>query len=384
MTIASGMVVANNYYNQPLLAEIATEFQVSETEVSKITVLTQLGYAFGLLMIIPLGDKLYRKKLILVDLIFVVISLIAMALSKELWMMSIASFFIGCTSVIPQLFVPMAADLSTAENRSQNIGMVMSGLLMGILLSRFIGGLVGDIWGWRSIYWGASMMMVICWIFIYKMLPEMKPNFKGNYLSLMKSVFHLAKTEPILQLASFRGAVSFASLCAVFTTLTFHLEQPPFEVGPSVAGTFGLIGAAGALGAAFVGKLNKLWSRHKIISVALFILLISWFFIYFLGNSYIGLIIGIILIDLGLQSSHIMNQSDYFAIKTPATSRLNTVYMVTYFIGGSFGSWLAAQAWGFAGWKGVCLVGGTFALLGLLSHLLLAKKISDLKKIEAE
>src|SRR5690606_34357564 len=118
-------------------------------------------------------------------------SLIAMALSKELWMMSIASFFIGCTSVIPQLFVPMAADLSTAENRSQNIGMVMSGLLMGILLSRFIGGLVGDIWGWRSIYWGASMMMVVCWIFIYKMLPEIKPNFKGNYLSLMKSVFHL-------------------------------------------------------------------------------------------------------------------------------------------------------------------------------------------------
>ncbi|WP_156306828.1 MFS transporter [Sphingobacterium endophyticum] len=384
MTIASGMVVANNYYNQPLLAEIASEFQVSETEVSKITVLTQLGYAFGLLMIIPLGDKLYRKKLILIDLIFVFISLIAMALSKELWMMSTASFFIGCTSVVPQLFVPMAADLSTSENRSQNIGMVMSGLLMGILLSRFIGGLVGDIWGWRSIYWGASIMMVICWIFIYKMLPEMKPNFKGNYLSLMKSVIHLAKTEPILQLASFRGAVSFASLCAVFTTLAFHLEQPPFEVGPSVAGTFGLIGAAGALGAAFVGKLNKSWSRHKIISVALFILLISWFFIYFLGNSYIGLIIGIILIDLGLQSSHIMNQSDYFAIKTPATSRLNTVYMVTYFIGGSFGSWLAAQAWGVAGWKGVCLVGGIFALIGLLSHLLLAKKVSHLKKIEAK
>ncbi|MFD1166228.1 MFS transporter [Sphingobacterium daejeonense] len=375
MTIVSGVVVANNYYNQPLLAEIAAEFKVTEAEVSKITVLTQLGYAFGLLMIIPLGDKLFRKKLILVDLVIVFLALIWMAISKELWMMSMASFFIGCTSVIPQLFVPMVADLSNSENRSQNIGMVMSGLLLGILLSRFIGGIVGDIWGWRSIYWGAATMMVVSWVFIYKMLPEMKPNFQGNYASLMKSVWHLATTEPILQLASFRGAVSFASMCAVFTTLAFHLEQPPFEVGPSIAGTFGLIGAAGALGAVLVGKLNKIWSRYKIITVSLIILLLSWGFIYFMGNTYIGLVIGIILIDLGLQSSHIMNQSDYFAIKTTATSRLNTVYMVSYFIGGSFGSWIAAQAWGVAGWPGVCIVGVTFALLGIGSHLLLGNKI---------
>ncbi|VTQ02500.1 MFS transporter [Sphingobacterium daejeonense] len=296
----------NNYYNQPLLAEIAAEFKVTEAEVSKITVFTQLGYAFGLLMIIPLGDKLFRKKLILVDLVIVFLALIWMAISKELWMMSMASFLIGCTSVIPQLFVPMVADLSNSENRSQNIGMVMSGLLLGILLSRFIGGIVGDIWGWRSIYWGAATMMVVSWVFIYKMLPEMKPNFQGNYASLMKSVWHLATTEPILQLASFRGAVSFASMCAVFTTLAFHLEQPPFEVGPSIAGTFGLIGAAGALGAVLVGKLNKIWSRYKIITVSLIILLLSWGFIYFMGNTYIGLVIGIILIDLGLQSSHIM------------------------------------------------------------------------------
>jgi len=376
MTVVSAVVVANNYYNQPLLAEMAAEFNVSEAEVSKITVLTQLGYASGLLLIIPLGDKLFRRKLILVDLVFVFLSLVWMALSKELWMMSIASFLIGFTSVIPQVFVPMVAELSNSDNRSQNIGMVMSGLLMGILLSRFIGGIVGDIWGWRSIYWGASIMMIVSWGFIYKMLPEIKPNFTGNYISLMKSVWNLAKSEPILQLASFRGAVSFASLCAVFTTLAFHLEEPPFEVGPSIAGTFGLIGAAGALGAAFIGRINKVWSRHKIITISLVILLISWFFIYFMGNTYIGLIIGIIMIDLGLQSSHIMNQSDYFAIKTTATSRLNTVYMVIYFIGGSLGSLLAAQAWGIAGWKGVCFIGATFALLGIASHLLLAKRVA--------
>ncbi|WP_312698279.1 MFS transporter, partial [Sphingobacterium mizutaii] len=200
MTVVSGVVVANNYYNQPLLAEMASEFQVSESAISKITVLTQLGYAFGLLMIIPLGDKLFRKKLILFDLILVFLALLWMALSRELWMISMASFLIGCTSVIPQLFVPMVADLSDSENRSQNIGMVMSGLLMGILLSRFIGGIVGDLWGWRSIYFGAASLMLVSWIFIYRMLPEMKPNFKGNYASLMKSVWVLAKSEPILQL----------------------------------------------------------------------------------------------------------------------------------------------------------------------------------------
>ncbi len=374
MCIVSGVVVANNYYNQPLLAEIASEFKVSEAEVSKITVLTQLGYAFGLLMIIPLGDKLYRKRLILIDLVFVFLALIWMAVAQELWMMAIASFLIGCTSVVPQLFVPMVADLSNEKNRSQNIGMVMSGLLMGILLSRFIGGIIGDIWGWRSIYWGASFLMVVSWFFILKMLPEMKPNFRGNYVSLMKSVWKLAKSQPVLQLASFRGAVCFASMCAVFTTLAFHLEQPPFEVGPSVAGSFGLIGAAGALAAAFVGKLNTIWSRHRILTISLGIILLSWGFIYFMGDSYIGLVIGIILIDLGLQSSHIMNQTDFFAIKTDATSRLNTVYMVSYFIGGSLGSWLAAQAWGMAGWTGVCIVGIGFAVLGLIAHLMLARR----------
>ncbi|SEG74021.1 MFS transporter [Sphingobacterium lactis] len=375
MTVVSGVVVANNYYNQPLLAEIANEFQVSEAAASRITVLTQLGYACGLLMIIPLGDKLFRKRLILVDLIFVMLALIWMALSDAIWMMAAASFLIGFSSVIPQLFVPMVADLSDEENRSSNIGMVMSGLLMGILLSRFIGGIVGDVWGWRSIYWGAAVMMVLSWGFIYRMLPEMKPNFKGNYGSLMKSVWDLARTQPILQLAAFRGAMSFASLCVVFTTLAFHLEQPPFEAGPSVAGSFGLIGAAGALAAAFVGRLNQHWSRNKIIAISLFLLLISWFFIYFLGNYYIGLVIGIVMIDLGLQASHIMNQSDYFAIKTPATSRLNTVYMVSYFIGGSFGSWVGGQAWSAAGWTGVCLVGVLFAVLGLVAHLLFANRL---------
>lgn len=373
MTILSGLVVANNYYNQPLLGLIAAEFQVSEGTVSKISVLTQLGYACGLLFIVPLGDKMLRKRLILTDLIFVVAALLVMAFAKTLWMLYVASFFIGVTSVIPQIFVPMAAELSSPEKKSGNIGLVMSGLLMGILLSRFFSGIVGDYFGWRAMFEIAAGMMVITWMLVYRFLPELRPNFQGSYGALMQSVWHFAKTERKLQVAAFRGAMGFGAMSAVFTTLVFHMEGAPFYAGASVVGSFGLIGAVGALAAAFVGRFNQRFSVYQLIYFSILILLSSWVFIYFGQHSYIGLIIGIILIDLGLQSSHIMNQTDYFSIPTQATSRLNTVYMVCYFIGGSLGTYLAAMAWQHMGWAGVCLVGTSFSILAFLAHLFFGK-----------
>lgn len=374
MAILSGLVVANNYYNQPLLGLIAEDLQVSEGSVSKIAMLTQIGYACGLLFIMPLGDKLWRKKLILIDLALVILALLYMAFAQNIWGLFVASFFIGATSVIPQLFVPIAAELSSPEKKSVHIGMVMSGLLMGILLSRFFSGIVGELWGWRTMFEIAAGMMVLAWILVYRYLPELQPNFKGSYASLMQSVWHLAKTQPVLQLASFRGAMSFGAMSAVFTTLVFHMEEAPFYAGSSVVGSFGLIGAVGALAAAFVGKLAQRFTRYQLIYYSLLILLLSWSFIYFGGYTYWGLIVGIILIDLGLQSSHIMNQADFFAIPTNATNRLNTVYMVNYFIGGSLGTYLGVMGWQYAGWTGVCIVGTTFSLLAFVAHLLLGKR----------
>lgn len=376
MAIISGLVVANNYYNQPLLALISSDLKVSESAASKISVLTQIGYAIGLLMIVPLGDKFLRKKLILVDLFLVFGSLVWMTFATELWMLYAASLLIGVTSVIPQLFIPIAAELSSDNEKSSNIGVVMSGLLLGILLSRFIGGIVGDVWGWRAMFGIAAGLMIIVWLAVYKMLPEMQPNFKGTYKELMRSVAHLAKTQPILQLAAFRGAMAFGSMCALFTTLVFHLEKPPFNAGASVAGSFGLAGAVGALAAARVGKLQKYLDINRIIVYALLIVLISWGFTYFAGETYWGLIVGVILVDLGVQSSHIMNQTNYFLIKTNAVNRLNTVYMVCYFIGGSLGTWLASIAWNYAHWDGVCVVGASFGLLALLAHVLFCNKVN--------
>lgn len=375
MAIISGLVVANNYYNQPLLALIASEFNIAESAAGKISVLTQIGYAAGLLLVVPLGDKLLRKRLILIDLILVIASLLWMTFARELWMLYVASLLIGATSVIPQLFVPIAAQLSNDREKSTNIGLVMSGLLLGILLSRFFGGIVGELWGWRSMFGIAAGIMVFVWFVIYKMLPEMHPNFKGSYKQLMLSVVELARTQPVLQLASFRGAMAFGSMSAVFTTLVFHMEQPPFSVGASVVGSFGLAGAVGALAAAKVGKLQSVIGTYRTILYSLLVLIGSWGFTFFAGETYWGLIVGVILLDLGVQGSHIMNQTDYFALKIEAVNRLNTVYMVFYFIGGSLGTWLASIAWQYAQWEGVCAVGATFGLLGLVAHLLFSRKI---------
>jgi len=221
----------------------------------------------------------------------------------------------------------------------------------------------------------AAGIMILVWIAVYKMLPELQPNFKGTYRELIKSVFYLAKTQPVLRLASFRGAMAFGSMCALFTTLVFHMEKPPFSAGSSVVGSFGLAGAVGALAAAKVGKLQRFLDLNRIISYSLLIVLGSWAFTFFAGETYWGLIVGVILVDLGVQSSHIMNQTNYSLIKSNAVNRLNTVYMVSYFIGGSLGTWIASLAWQYAEWSGVCFVGAAMANLALIAHLIFSNRI---------
>lgn len=377
MAIASGLVVANNYYIQPLLGLISDDLNITESQASNIAMITQIGYAAGLLFIVPLGDMIHRKKLILIDFIFIILALLGMALAKTYTFVLIFSFAIGFTSVMPQVFVPMAAEFSSPEKKTASIGMVMSGLLIGILLSRVFSGWVGDLWGWREMYYIAATIMLLLALIILLKLPDVAPNFNGKYSGLMLSVFKLARTQPVLQLAAFRGAMGFAAFSAFWTTLVFHLENPPFNAGAAVAGSFGIVGAIGALAAALVGRLTKILSPYRIILYALLLMLASWIIFYFKGYTYAGLITGVILIDLGLQSMHIMNQSAYFSLKVTATNRLNTVYMVSYFIGGSIGTFLAGLAWNHYQWTGVVATGTLFILLALMAHLLLDKKVEE-------
>lgn len=374
MTIATGMIVANNYYNQPLLGLMARDFGVPESRISNIAMLTQIGYAMGLLLLVPLGDRLERRRLILWDIVAIILSLAGMMLAPSVGWLFAASFLVGFTSIAPQLFVPMAAELSPKEKQSSAIGMVMSGLLVGILLSRVLSGFVGEYLGWKAMYGIAIGFMLVLGILIWRSLPDVQPNFTGSYAELMRSLVFLTRTQPVLRLAAFRGATAFAGFSAFWITLVFHLEEAPFHAGPSIAGSFGIIGAAGALAAAVVGRIAARTTPFRIILFAILIMLLSWGIFYVGGYTYIGLIVGIILIDLGLQSMHIMNQSSFFALRLNANNRLNTVYMVSYFIGGSTGTFVGAQAWKHYQWPGIVATGTVFCLITLVVHLCFAPK----------
>lgn len=374
MTVGAGLVVANLYYNQPLLGMIARELKISEAATSNIPMFTQMGYAAGLLLIIPLGDMFRRKKIILIDFFFILCSLLVFAFSRSLMVMLVSSFFIGLTSVIPQLFVPIAAQLSDPKDRGKNVGLVMSGLLVGILASRVFSGLVGEYLGWRTVFLIAALFMVVLSIMIFRFLPDIQATFKGKYSELLASIFRFGRDIPSLRLASLRGALGFASFCAFWTTLTFHVEEAPFYGGSDVAGMLGLFGIAGALAASFVGKLSGKVNKSFLISGALAVMILSWILLGFGGYTYIGLIIGIVLLDLGLQGMHVTNQTIVFSTHPEASNRLNAFYMTSYFIGGSFGTFVGGKAWSSYGWTGVTCVGVMFIILCLAVHLLLANK----------
>ncbi|MGA8854257.1 MAG: MFS transporter [Christiangramia sp.] len=375
MSAGAGLVVANNYYNQPLLNLIAKDFGVSESAVSNIPLFTQLGYAFGLLFIIPLGDKFPRKKMVMIDFVVIIISLLIMAIAPSLLILIISGFLVGFSCVVPQVFVPMAAQLAKPENKGSAIGIVMSGLLIGILGSRFISGYVGEYFGWRVMYYAAAAIMLILWLLLKLKLPELQPDFKGSYKELMQSTWHYFKKESPVRLAAARGALGFAGFSAFWTTLVFVMEDN-FNYGSGVAGSFGLLGIGGALAATVMGKLSDKMNKNRLITIATIIMVLAWVIFEFSGNSIIGMVIGVLLVDMGLQSLHITNQNIIFSNNQEARNRINTIYMVGYFAGGALGTTTGAYAWEIYHWNGVATLGLIYTLLILILHILFKKSES--------
>ncbi len=375
MAAGAGLVVANNYYNQPLLSLIAKDFGVSEAEVSNIPLFTQLGYALGLLFIIPLGDKLPRKKMVMIDFIAIVLSLLGMALAPSLPVLIVAGFIVGFSCVVPQVFVPMAAQLAKPENRGRAIGIVMSGLLIGILGSRFISGFVGEYFGWRSMYFIATGIMLVYWLLLKLKLPELEPDFKGTYAELMKSLLYYFKTESSVRLAAVRGGLGFAGFSAFWTTLVFLMEDN-FGYGSGIAGTFGILGIGGAVAASAIGKLSDKKNKNNLITYSIFIMIVAWLVFEFSSYSIVGLVIGVLLVDMGLQSLHITNQNIIFSRNPDARNRINTIYMVGYFIGGALGTVTGAYAWQLFEWRGVASLGLFYTILILIFHFVFRKEES--------
>ena len=370
ITIATGLIVANLYYNQPLLGQISRYFKVSEERVGLISMLTQMGYAAGMLFLAPLADMVKRKRLMMMDFAFIIASLLAAGFAKDVNLLIITSFFIGASSMIPQLLVPMAAHLAEPENRGKTVGQVMSGLLIGILLSRTVSGFIGEHFGWRAVFLIASGLMLIIWIFLFLLLPEVEPEYTGNYGSLMSSMVQLFKTEPKLRLAAFRGALVFACFGAFWTTLSFLLKEPQFDTGPQTAGLFGLVGVAGALGASLMGRVSDKTDPYHVTTATIVIVVISYIIFAVSSSSFVGLVIGVVLLDLGVQGTHISNQTMVLALNPEARNRMNTVYMVFYFMGGSLGTYLASHFWHQFQWVGVCTIGLFFSVTLLIVHLL--------------
>ncbi len=370
MATTTGLVVANNYYNQPLLGLMAKYYGVSELEISSVPMLTQIGYAVGLFLIVPLGDMLRRKRLILMDFLLIVISLLAAAFSQTPLQLKIASFFIGLTSVVPQVIVPMAAQLAPDEKRGAAIGSVMTGMFIGILGSRTISGFVGAHLGWQEMYCIAAGIMVILFFALLKFLPEIYPDFKGTYRALLTSIVRQFRTIPKLRLAALRGAFDFAAFTIFWTTVVFLLEEEPFHMGSDVAGALGLVGIAGAVIASFVGKLSDRFNKNTIILFGIVTIILSWIVLGFSSRSLIGIIVGAFILDLGVQSVHITNQTIIFEDNPPARNRINTVYMVLYFVGGAFGTFAGGLLWQYFKWNGVSAGGVFFAVMILVIHLL--------------
>lgn len=379
MSISAGLVVANLYYNQPLLHQMAIDFGVTESAISNVSLSTQLGYAFGLLFIIPLGDKISNKTILQYDFALMILSLMAAAVSSSLYLLIISSFLIGFSSAIPQLFVPMVAQLSDDKGRGRAIGIVMSGLLIGILGSRVISGVVGNWFGWRFMYFAATGLMVLLFFLLQYKLPKILPTYKGSYGSLLKSIGYYFKTEPSLRLAALRGGLGFAGLSVFWTTFVFLMEDH-FGYGSDVAGAFGVFGIAGALGAAVVGKMNDRYERKSMIIFSTILLMVSWFIFFFSGYSLIGLALGVVIVDLGLQVLHITNQVTIFSKNPEARNRVNTVYMVGFFIGGALGTFLGAFAWEHYGWKGVSVLGLLLSIAILIVQFIFEPKTSITKK----
>ena len=368
MAACTGLIVANLYYCQPLIVLIANEFKIPEANAGTITYLTQAGYAIGLFFMVPLGDKIERKKQILITTLASVIALIIAATAKSFVILQIASLLIGITSIVPQLILPLAASLTSQEQRGKVIGTIMSGLLVGILLSRTLSGFIGQVLGWRSMFWIAAGICLLIFFAIQKKFPVNKPQFQGTYGQLIQSLFALIKTQPVLREATLINVFCFAQFGAFWTTMVLLLSGEPFKFNSATIGLFGIVGASGALAAPLVGKMGDKGNPRVAVGYGCLLMLISFITFYFSIESIIGVVTGIVFIDIGIQGVHISNQTRVYSLLPEARNRLNTVFMSFSFLGTAAGSAYGLLLWKLGGWHAVTIGCAGLALLALLVY----------------
>lgn len=365
MALTSGLVVANSYYAQPLVGTIAEYFRASSTSVGLIVTASQVGYAIGLALLVPLGDLMERRRLLTVMLLATCLCLLGMAFSPSWPVLAAAAVLVGVGSVVGQVLVPFAASLAHDDERGRVIGSVMTGLLLGILLSRVVAGLIAAVAGWRAVFLvAAALMLVSCWL--VRLLPVRAPDVRMPYRALLASVVQIVREEPVLRLRMWYGMLTYACFGVFWTSVGFMLAGGIYHWSDGQIGLFTLFGVVGALAAKFAGALADRGYIH--VQTGAFVLVTAMSFVLlWIGQTQVAaLAVGVALLDLGIQGTHITNQSVFYPLRPEARSRLNTAYMTSYFAAGSLGSMISAVVYGAYGWSAVCLVGALFPTIGLL------------------
>jgi len=360
MAVSAGLAVANIYYNQPMLGILEKELPGSLTAL--VPTVTQLGYAIGLFALVPLGDLIERRRIIITQFALLAVMLIAAALAPSAAMLLIASFFLGMASTVAQQIVPFAAQLAEPGRRGAVVGTVMSGVLCGILLSRTLSGFVASHYGWRAMFWLGVPLALMAGGLMACSLPRSEPSAKTSYFRLMSSIIDLCREFSELRIAALTQALLFGSFTAFWTVLALRLEEPMFGLNAQAAGLFGIVGAIGILAAPVAGRIADSHGPYKVILAGTLLTLVSWI-LFGIWTSVIGLVIGCIVLDFAVQSVLVSNQHIVYTLKPEARSRLNTVFMGSMFLGGAVGSAAATQAWNLDGWTGVSLLGGGLAIL---------------------
>ncbi|MGF7234047.1 MAG: MFS transporter [Frankia sp.] len=365
LATACGLAVANIYYAQPLLALLATTFKVSKSDAALVVTVTQIGYALGLVLIVPLGDLLENRRLATWMLIGAVVALICAAAAPSLGVLLLASLAIGLTSVVAQVLVPLAAHLAPPEQQGAVVGRVMSGLLLGILLARTTSSLIAAAFGWRCVYAVSACLIFTLAVVVAKALPQREPQSTLRYPALIRSLAGLARSEPVLRRRAAYQASMFAVFSAFWTSISYELQQH-HHLGQASIGLFSLVGAAGAAAAPVAGRLGDLGKTHAATGAGLLIGSAAIILSLLTDGSVVGLAISGLILDLCAQTTLVLGQRAIYAARPDSRARMNAVYLASMFVGGSVGSACSGLLYNAHGWAGVVIFAAPLPLLAFL------------------
>lgn len=365
MATACGLCAGANYFNQPLLHSIAVDLGISEARASLTVTMAQVSYALGLLLLVPLGDMLERRRLVLGLMLLAALGMLASGMAHSFALLAAGTLMTGLFSVAAQVLVPMAASFAAPGASGRAVGLVMSGLLIGILAARSVAGLLSELGGWNAVYWVGALATAGVALLLRRALPLAQPAQRIGYGAVMRSLLTLAREQPRLRSRALIGGMGFATVSVLFSTMALLLAGPGYGFGDAQIGLIGLVGVAGALMANMAGRLADRGLEQRTTLAGGLLMLAGWGALWLGGTSLWWFLAGLLIVDAALQALHISNQNVIYALAPLARSRINAVYMTGYFIGASAGSAVGSAVWLHWGWAGSSVAGLILSLATL-------------------